>query len=59
MARGPVIRTWINGVPAAEVFDAATGAGHIGFQVHDVGDLAEPLRVEFRNVRIRPDRRRP
>ncbi len=59
VARGPVIRTWINGVPAAEVFDAATGAGHIGFQVHDVGDLAEPLRVEFRNVRIRPDRRRP
>ncbi|MDX9912868.1 MAG: DUF1080 domain-containing protein [Phycisphaerales bacterium] len=53
VARGPVIRTWINGVPAAEVFDAADAEGHIGFQVHDVGDLAEPLRVRFRNARIR------
>ncbi len=52
-ARGPVIRTWVNGVPAAEFLDAADAAGHIGFQVHDVGGLADPLKVRFRNARIR------
>ncbi len=54
VARGPVIRTWLNGVPAAEIFDAADEEGHIGFQVHDVGALEEPLEVRFRNCRIRP-----
>ncbi len=52
-ATGPIIRTWINGVPAAEIFDAATPEGHIGFQVHDVGDLQDPLQVHFRNAKIR------
>eukprot|EP00913_Durusdinium_trenchii_P006239 g5851.t1 len=53
VATGPVIRTWINGVPAAEIFDAATPEGHIGFQVHDVGSLEDPLQIRFRNARIR------
>ncbi len=53
VARGPVIRTWLNGVPAAQIFDAADAAGHIGFQVHDVGDRADPLKVEFRACRLR------
>lgn len=53
VARGPVIRTWVNGVPAAEIFDAADADGHIGFQVHDVGDLEEPLSVQFRDAWIR------
>lgn len=53
VATGPIIRTWINGVPAAEVFDAAAAGGHIGFQVHGVGEVADPLVVRFRNARIR------
>ncbi len=53
VATGPVIRTWINGVPGAEIYDAATPEGHIGFQVHDVGDLEDPLQIRFRNARIR------
>jgi glucose/arabinose dehydrogenase len=53
VADGPIIRTWINGVPAAEIFDAMTTSGHIGFQVHDVGGRTDPLPVEFRNARIR------
>ncbi|MFG0298907.1 MAG: family 16 glycoside hydrolase [Phycisphaerales bacterium JB047] len=53
VANGPIIRTWINGVPAAEIFDAMTASGHIGFQVHDVGGRQDPLTVEFRNARIR------
>ncbi|MHA7812123.1 MAG: family 16 glycoside hydrolase [Phycisphaerales bacterium] len=53
VAHGDTIRTWINGVPAAEIFDAMTAEGHIGFQVHDVGGREDPLTVEFRNARIR------
>ena len=53
VACGDTIRTWINGVPAAEIFDAMTASGHIGFQVHDVGGREDPLTVEFRNARIR------
>ncbi len=53
VARGPVIRTWINGIPAASVFDAVDNAGHIALQVHGVGERADPMTVEFRNVRLR------
>jgi glucose/arabinose dehydrogenase len=53
LAQGDTIRTWINGVPAAEIFDTMTPAGHIGFQVHGVGGREDPLTVEFRNARIR------
>ncbi|MEM9381278.1 MAG: DUF1080 domain-containing protein, partial [Planctomycetota bacterium] len=48
------IRTWINGVPAADLHDATRLDGHIGFQVHGVADVAEPLVVEWRRVRLRP-----
>jgi len=54
VASGPVLRTWINGVPAAEVFDALSPSGHLAFQVHNVGDRAEPLVIEWRNARLRP-----
>lgn len=54
VARGPVIQTWINGVPAATVFDARRASGHIGFQVHGVGDREDPLEVRFRDIRVRP-----
>jgi len=53
VATGPLIRTWINGVPAADIFDATDSAGHIALQVHGVGDRADALRARFRNVRIR------
>lgn len=52
-ARGPRIQTWINGLPAADLFDAADADGHIAFQVHGVGDRKDPLEVRWRNVRIR------
>ncbi len=54
VAKGPVIRTWVNGVPAASMFDAVDASGRIGLQVHGVGDRADPLRVQWRNIRIRP-----
>jgi len=53
VARGPVVRTWVNGVPAAEVLDALDRAGHVGFQVHGVGPREDALGVQWRNVRLR------
>ena len=53
VATGPTVRTWINGVPAAEIFDAMDAKGHIGLQVHGVGDNSDPMTVEWRNLRIR------
>jgi hypothetical protein len=52
-AAGPVIQTWVNGIPAATLFDAMTDEGVIGLQVHGVGDRADPLRVRWRGLRIR------
>lgn len=51
--RGQRIQTWINGLPAADLFDATDAEGHIAFQVHGVGARKEPLEVRFRNVRLR------
>jgi len=52
-AEGPVIRTWVNGVPAACVMDALTARGHIGLQVHGVGARDDRPQVRFRNVMLR------
>jgi hypothetical protein len=51
-ARGPSIKTWINGVPAADLNDAMTPAGFIALQVHGVGDRRDPLEVRWRNIRL-------
>jgi len=36
-ARGPSIKTWLNGVPAADYQDSLTPSGFIALQVHGVG----------------------
>lgn len=51
--QGDSIKTWLNGVPAAELKDSVTPTGFIGLQVHGVGKLEEPLEVRFRNLRIK------
>jgi hypothetical protein len=51
--RGDHIRTWLNGVPAADLKDAAERSGFIALQVHGVGKKTEPLEVRFRNLRIK------
>jgi hypothetical protein len=52
LAEGDLIRTWLNGVPGARLFDAMTARGHIGLQVHGVGSNEEPMRVEWRQLRL-------
>lgn len=50
--RGDLIKTWLNGVPAAELRDGVTPAGFIALQVHGVGERTEPLQVRWRNLRV-------
>jgi Domain of Unknown Function (DUF1080) len=50
---GPVIRTWINGIPAANVVDDMTPQGFIALQVHAVGKPDEVgQKIHWRNIRI-------
>jgi hypothetical protein len=56
-AEGPVIRTWVNGVPAASVFDVMDARGRFGLQVHDVGAETTPREVRFWNLRVREMKR--
>lgn len=56
-AIGNRLRTWINGVPAADVVDDVDARGFIAFQVHAIPD-AEAARhpeVRFRKVRMITD----
>ena len=50
--RGDAIKTWLNGVPAADLKDGMTPKGLIALQVHGVGERTEPLEVRWRNIRI-------
>ena len=50
--RGDSIKTWLNGVPAADLHDALTPQGFIALQVHGVGDSTEPREVRWRKIRI-------
>jgi len=52
-AVGDSIKTWLNGVPAADLKDSMTPSGFIALQVHGVGGRTEPLRVRWRNIRLK------
>ncbi|RMG20116.1 MAG: DUF1080 domain-containing protein [Bacteroidetes bacterium] len=56
-AIGPSIRTWVNGVPAADLIDDMTLEGFIGLQVHGIGNNEKLLGKEIRwkNIRIKTD----
>ena len=53
-AIGTSIRSWVNGVPVADVVDDLTAKGFIALQVHSIGNDATKAgqTVRFRNVRI-------
>lgn len=54
-AIGDSIRTWINGVPAADLVDSMTLRGFIALQVHGIGRKTELVgsQVRWRNIRIK------
>ena len=52
-AIGPVIRTWVNGVPISALIDDLTLSGLIAFQVHAIGKDAVPGKeIRWRNIKI-------
>ena len=53
-AIGNTIKTWVNDVPAAHLFDTMTEAGFIGLQVHSVPNDKEHdgIEIRWRNIRI-------
>ena len=54
-AIGDNLKTWINGVPAANVIVDFTAEGFIGLQVHSVGKDDEKIgkQVRWKNIRIK------
>jgi len=53
IARGDMMRTYLNDVPVAVLHDGSTAEGFIGLQVHGVGSREDPLHVQWRDIRIR------
>ncbi len=51
-AIGSSIRTWVNGMPCADLIDDMTLSGFIALQVHSVADSDVGKSVSFRNIRI-------
>jgi hypothetical protein len=50
---GNEMRTWINGIPVADVVDTVDSKGFIGLQVHAIGNAAQAgKRVWFKNLQI-------
>ena len=50
---GPVIRTWVNGIPVAHLVDDLTLKGFIALQVHAINKDDTPGRqIIWRNIRI-------
>jgi hypothetical protein len=57
---GTVIRTWINGVPAAYLVDEMSPKGFIALQVHAISKKEEEgKQISWRNIRIQTQRLNP
>lgn len=50
-ANGPRLRTWLNGVPVADLHDTLTPVGIIALQVHATPDPL-PKQIRWRNLRL-------
>jgi hypothetical protein len=53
-AIGNSIRTWVNGIPCADLIDELTPSGFIALQVHSIGTDASKvgLQVKWKKIRI-------
>ncbi|NDV58342.1 DUF1080 domain-containing protein [Bacteroides sp. 519] len=52
-AIGNSIRTWVNGIPCANIWDDATPSGFIALQVHSIGKAEEEGKtISWRDIRI-------
>ena len=55
VAVGTSIKTWVNGVPVADLVDEKSEmpCGFIGLQVHGIGRGSGPYEVRWRNIRVK------
>ena len=52
-AIGKNIRTWVNGIPCANILDETDSSGFIALQVHAIGDKShEGKTIAWRNIKI-------
>lgn len=55
-AIGPSIRTWINGIPCADLIDDLTPEGFIALQVHSINNASMAgKQIRWRNIRIQTE----
>jgi hypothetical protein len=55
-AIGNSIRTWVNGIPCADLVDDMTKEGLIAFQVHSIGNESQAgKQIKWRNIRIKTE----
>ena len=57
VAKGPNIKTWINGVLISDLSDEEIykthAKGHIGLQVHGIGKRKGPFTAAWKNIRLK------
>lgn len=57
VAKGPNIKTWINGVLISDLSDEEIykthPKGHIGLQVHGIGKKAGPFTASWKNIKLK------
>ena len=53
LAQGDHIRSWVNGVPCADLHDSTDAKGFFGLQVHGIKKGTGPYEVRWKNIRIR------
>jgi len=59
-AIGSTIRTWINGVPTANLIDDMTAKGFIALQVHSIyGPMKEGMKIRWKNIKIQTENLKP
>lgn len=59
-AIGNSMRTFINGVPVANLIDDMTASGFIALQVHAIyADMKEGMKIRWRNIKIQTENLKP
>ncbi|MCX6901298.1 MAG: DUF1080 domain-containing protein [Verrucomicrobia bacterium] len=53
VAQGDHMRSWVNGVPAADFCNKIDASGFIGLQVHGIKKGTGPFQVRWKNIRLR------
>lgn len=53
VAQGNRLRSWVNGIPCADLTDDLDKSGFIGLQVHSIPKGTGPYEVRWRNIRLK------